>query len=98
MQERIDALVAEADLDLAVANLFHRVVDLVGHLAEEMRVVLEFLPRAARDPTRPVALEQQAPRVRSGDVEDVEVREELGADRPERGDGAVEQHEPRRQP
>ena len=88
---------AEADLDLAVAHLLERVVHLVRKLVEHRGHVAQLVPGAPRDPLRREALDHELARVRLRDVEDVEVRVELHADRPERGDRAVEEDETRRQ-
>ena len=94
----VEALVHEPDLDLAVAELFEHVVHLVRQLSGHLRQLPALAPRAASDPPRREALEHQVARVRLRDLEHVEVRVELDADRAERRDRLVEHHEPRRQP
>ena len=97
LDQVLEALVAEADLDLPVAHLLERVVHLVRKLVEHRGHVAQLVPGAPRDPLWREALDHELARVRLRDVEDVEVRVELHADRPERGDRAVEEDETRRQ-
>ena len=47
--ELVEALVHEADLDLAVAHLLERVVDLVRQLGRHLRQLPALAPRARRD-------------------------------------------------
>src|SRR4029077_1258720 len=54
-------------------------------------------PRPPRDAVRREPLEHQVAGIGPGDLEDVELRIELGADRTERRDRAVEQQEARRE-
>ena len=98
--ELVEPLVHEADLDLAVAHLLEDVVHLVRQDSRTMRA--ELARSSLRDARRASrsgreALEHQVARVRLRDLEDVEVRVELDADRAERRDRLVEQDEARRQ-
>ena len=94
----VEALVHEADLDLAVADLLEEVVQLVAASSRAIRASsTPSVLRPLEDAARRVALEHQVARVRLGDLEDVEVRVELDADRAERRDRLVEQQEARRQ-
>ena len=94
----VEALVDEADLELAVAGLLEQVVPLVRRLAEDRPRAerISFRARSAH-PLRRVPVDHQVARVRLRDLEDVEVRVELDADRAERRDRLVEQDEARRQ-
>ena len=97
VHELVEALVHEADLDLAVAHLLEHVVHLVrqarrdlGQLAASRRA-----RRRDRAGVKRSIISSRAYGCR--DLEDVEVRIELDADRAERRDRAVEQQETRRQ-
>ena len=97
VQELVQALVDEADLDLAVAELLEHVV----HLVRESRAMPASCRRlraaSAGHAPRRVAREHQRARVRPRDLEDVELRIQLDGQRPERRDRLVEEHEARRQ-
>ncbi len=87
----------EAHLDLAVARLLEDVVHLVREVVRHLCEPPRLLPCPRHDPPRREPLEHQPARVRLGDLEDVEVGIEVDADRPQRRDRLVEQHEARRQ-
>ena len=87
----------EADLDLAVAQLLHHVVELVRELGRDERELRQLAPSLARERARRQALAQQRARVRPRDLEHVEVLVELDPDGAERRDRLVEEHEARRQ-
>ena len=93
----VDDATTPADLDLAVADLLHEVVELERCLGEHLRIADCVAACAPGDALRREALQQQVTRVGPGDLEHVEVRIQLRADGCERRDRAVEQEEPRRQ-
>ena len=72
-------------------------MDLVRHHACDPREVARLLAREPGHPPRREPLDDERARVRLRDLEDVEVRVELRADRAERGDRLVQHDEPRRQ-
>jgi hypothetical protein len=75
-------LVHEADLDLAVPDLLHEVVELVRRLGEHLRVAECLAPRsAARHDAGANRSSIRSRGVRPRDLEDVEVRIELVRDR-----------------
>src|SRR5262245_19694879 len=65
--ELVESLVDEADLDLAVANLLHEVVELVRSLGENPRVPESLPPRAPREALRREPREHEVTRVRPCD-------------------------------
>ena len=96
-EELIEPLVHEADLDLAVSDLLHEVVELVRHLGDHLRMAERLAPGTPRDAMGAEPLEHQVAGVRPRYLEDIEVRIELGADRREGCNRAVEQEEARGQ-
>src|SRR5262249_22246352 len=97
VEQVVEPFVHEPDLDLSVAHLFERVVQLVRQLERYLTESQALFPRAHGHLPRPEAVEQQTARVRTRHLEHIEVRVEVDADRAERRDRAVEQQEARRQ-
>ena len=97
-EQVVEPLVHEPDLDLAVAHLLERVVDLVRQIGGDQAQLPALPPRPRCDAARREPLEHQLARVRLRDLEHVEVRVQLDADRPERRDRLVEHHEAGRKP
>ena len=78
VHELVEVLVDEPDLDLAVADLLERVVELVRERRQPCVAKFQASRRArAATRRRRVAADHQAAGVRLGDLEDVEVRREL---------------------
>src|SRR4051812_49246792 len=97
VEQVVQPLVHEADLDLAVAHLLQRVVELVRQLQRHLPEPEAFFAGLHGQSPRAEAGEQQPARIWASDLEDVEVRIEVDADGAERRDRAVEQQEARRQ-
>ena len=97
-REDVETLVAEPDLDLAVAQLLEDVGDLIRGLGEDASQGAGLLAGSCGHPPRGEALDEQPAGVGLRHLEDVEVGVELDPDGGEHGDRLVEQHEPRGQP